>query len=330
MTISHRRAFSQSLLLITTVALSVAARQLPSGPTPAAHLPPGSAQVEAPILVTFNFSVWDKQSRPIRDLDPHRLHISIAGREQAIDSLVPVPGRPISVIFLEDQSGSRFDQVGRKKAYFEMPATSRFLQSLASGGNSVAVASFAQGIKIFGPMQGGFSHDPNDIDSELRSLLQEVPRGPTALFDAVSWASKQLGSQPGFRAVVLVSDGMENSSHETLDGMVAAAQASKLSVFFLDTIDAEKNETNKRSIRDSERDLSEAASRIGGETFRLSDARDADLDFAKIAADITFSYSVSFRFESLKPVTELRNLKVKVDGDGVQVLGPSGTYALPR
>lgn len=326
MTGSRQQNLRSFLLSFSVLIFSISARKL-SAPALAAHPASQSAQAGASIPVTLNLSVWDKQNRPVRNLDASQFHIFVAGHEQAIESLVPVPSHPISMVFLEDQSGSRIEQVGQKKSYFEMPAASRFLESLAAGGNNVTVASFAQGVKVFGPIQEDPSSDPNHIDSTLVTLTHNVPHGPTALFDALSWASKQLASEPGYHAVVMVTDGIDNFSHASSNETVAIAQASKISVFFLDTIHS-GNEQNRRTISGSEHNLSEAARRIGGESLFMDDARSADADFAKIAAHIATSYNVSFRFDSSKLAKELHSLKVTVDGDHLTVFSPAGDYAL--
>jgi|SRR5579872_606734 len=317
-------ASSNALFYSAFLVAAVLAIQLPCEPAPKRQQPSQSGEGQSAIWVSFNFNVRDNHDHPIRSLSANQVHISVDGKEQTIESLIPVSPHPISIVFLVDQSNSRRAGL-RGNIYPELqPALDCFRRLLASGA-SVQVAEFDNEPKP----EGGFSTTVPDLFNSMQKLARSEPGGATALFDSLAWASKQVTQRPGYRAIIVTTDGDDNLSRLGPNASIAEAQAAKASLYFVNLSRVEGVE-NESLIRRETNTLTELARRAGGESQILDNPLGAKAIFDRIAEDIATSYNVSFRLDSAKPQLELQSLKITVDGHRLKVFAPSGNYALPH
>ncbi|HKN61029.1 MAG TPA: VWA domain-containing protein [Candidatus Acidoferrales bacterium] len=315
---------SSALFYGAFLVAAVLAIQLPCGPAPKRQQSSQSGEAPSTILVSFNFNVRDNHDHPIKSLSANQIHISVDGKEQTVESLIPVTPHPVSIVFLVDQSNSR--RAGpRGTVYPELqPALDCFRRLLASGA-SVQVAEFDNEPKP----EDGFSTTASELFNSMQKLARSEPGGATALFDSVAWASKQVAQRSGYRAIIVTTDGGDNLSRLNSQESIAEVQVAKASLYFVNLSRIERVE-NESLIRRETNTLTELARRAGGESLILDKFLGAKAIFDRIAEDIVTSYNVSFRLDSAKPQLELRSLKVTMDGDRLKVFAPSGTYALPH
>lgn len=283
-----------------------------------------SGNMEAAIVVNFSFNVRDNQERVVQDLSPNQMHVFVAGKEQKIESLTRVPPSPISIVFLVDQSGSRMGG-SHQNIYPELqPALDCFRPLLATGA-SVLVAGFNDE-----PMpEGGFATTAQDLFASMQVLDHRRPRGSTALFDSIAWASQQFGQRPGYRAIIVSTDGDDNMSRIKAEAFVPQVQAAKASLYFVNLAHLE-HDTPQRFVRRDTNILIDTAKSVGGESLILDNPENMKAAFNRIAEDIATSYNVTFHLDSPKRVTKIHSLKITVDGDRPKIFAPSGDYALPR
>jgi VWFA-related protein len=322
-----RNSFSASSALFHSAFLvaAVLAIQLPCGPAPKRQQSSRSGEALSTILVSFNFNVRDNRDHPIKSLSANQIHISIDGKEQTIESLIPVTPEPVSIVFLVDQSNSRRDSP-RGTVYPELqPAFDCFRRLLASGA-SVQVAEFDNEPRP----EGGFTTNASELFNSVQKLARSEPGGATALFDSVAWAAKQVAQRSGYRAIIVTTDGHDNLSRLNSQESIADVQVAKASLYFVKVSPGGERVESESLIRSETNTLTELARRAGGESLILDKFHGAKAIFDRIAEDILTSYSVSLRLDSAKPLLELRSLRVTMDGDRLKVFAPSGTYALPQ
>lgn len=317
-------AYSRALFYGAFLVMAVLAIKPPSGPAPKRERPSQSAEAQSSTVVSFNFNVRDKHDHSVKTLSPNQVHIFVDGKEQIIESLVPVPPQPTSIVFLDDQSNSR--RTGpHGTTYPELqPALDCFRRLLASGA-SIQVAEFDNEPKP----EGGFVTSVPDLFNAMQKLARSQPGGATALFDSLAWASSQLAKRSGYRAIIVSTDGDDNLSRLDADASIAQAQAAKTSLYFVNVSRIGPLE-DESLIRRRAKTLTDLATRVGGESQTLENPIEAKAIFDRIAEDIATSYDVSFRLDSARPQSELQSLKVAVDGDRLKVFAPSGSYALPH
>ena len=72
------------------------------------------------------------------------------------------------------------------------------------------------------------------VGPELRAAINRRPQlGLTAIYDAVTSGVVNLCKQPGYNAVLLLTDGMDNASSVTLNETIAFAKANRVPVFVI-------------------------------------------------------------------------------------------------
>jgi hypothetical protein len=284
-----------------------------------------SGDAQSSTLINFNFNVRDNHDHPVKSLSASQIHISVEGKEQTIESLTAMPPRPISIVFLVQQSNSRRFGPHERGFYPELqPALDCFRHLLASGA-SVQVAKFDNEPTA----EGRWAATATDLFDSMLKLARSEPGGASAFFDSLAWASKQVAQRQGFRAIIVSADGHDNLSQRTLEESVAEVQAAKASLYIVNLSNSETI-VNDKLIHDETTTLTELARRAGGESQVLGYPLDAKTIFGRIADDILTSYNVTFQFVSSKPQSELRSLKVWVDGNHMKVFAPAGDYTLPH
>jgi VWFA-related protein len=148
--------------------------------------------------------------------------VTIDGRPAPVTK-VKAPGktgRQVSALLVVDTSGSMraSDNIGRAKA-----AARRFVEELQPGGKAGLLA-FAD--------QPAPASVLTDKQAQLAAGIDRLKAaGETALWDAVAAAAAALSQAPGDRAVILLSDGEDNRSTNTLNEAITAAQKAHVTVY---------------------------------------------------------------------------------------------------
>jgi Ca-activated chloride channel family protein len=154
-----------------------------------------------------------------------------------------------------------------------------------------------------------------DDMSRLHAALSAAPaRGMTALYDAVDRALEhlQLGTRDR-RALILVSDGGDNASSQTLDAVLEHARRANAVIYSVTLDDPDNRDARPRVLKTLARDT-------GGDAFTPRRADDVTRAFAQIAREIRSAYMIGFS----PPDTAgggFRSVRVVVDaGDGRQLI----------
>jgi VWFA-related protein len=105
---------------------------------------------------------------------------------------------PLSVVIAIDNSGSMRPRLAETRE-----AAKSFLDLLAPA-DSIQVVGFAQQVKILGPMS-------SNRTAAGKAIALTTARGNTALYDALFTSIDLLKDRPGRKAVVLLSDGVDDN-----------------------------------------------------------------------------------------------------------------------
>lgn len=155
-------------------------------------------------------------SRPLAISD---LALRDNGQPRAIESLVPAADQPLNVVVLIDSSESMLEELPLVKK-----AASEFARSIIPANGSVALVAFAQ--QRF--WLTGFTKNPSLIDNGLERL---VPRGQTHLYEAVIEMLYELQKMPGRRALVVLTDGVNQGGAFELDHVVHYARYAGVPIY---------------------------------------------------------------------------------------------------
>ena len=189
----------------------------PARPRPPAARPPGSRAASAPPraaadvsvgYVLVPFVVTDRKGRPVGDLREKDVTLLADGVPVAYDLFQGSADAPVSYAVLLDGSGS-MGLAGK------MEGARAALETLAATrvpGDDFALFVFAEGeVKEV----VGFTEDAGRIVAAAR---QVKPWGKTAFRDALArMPEKSLQGKNGSKAIILLSDGIDNDSADHRD-----------------------------------------------------------------------------------------------------------------
>jgi VWFA-related protein len=176
----------------------------------------------------------------------------------------------------------------------------RFLEGLRPG-DQVSLLGFNDNV---------FTLAPRSRDQAARVKAIDLMRawGGTALYDVVLNGLNLLGRYPGRRAMLLFSDGDDQSSHASLEAAVARAEASDATMYVIG---------QGRAIRapDLQTILRRFATISGGQHFFTEDVSKLDRFFEEILQDLSNQYLLSYAFPDSDRDGRLHSIRVQV-GDG--------------
>jgi len=255
--------------------------------------------------VNLVLSATDHRGHFVRDLSPSDLAISDNGEPPAkITYFERRTGLPLRVAVLIDTS----DSVGYRFA-FELKSAQGFLKKVLRPKDDAALIV-------------GFSQQPNlvqaltsDISRLFRALNSLKPKGETALYDAIALASDQLrmatDSVPVRRVIVIVTDGVDNSSHIDLHQAVERALRAESVIYVMNIQDLPM--TNEERMGNQV--IRQLAAATGGRVLKGHENGDMAQSFRKLEDELRSQYALGYR-----PRQSIANFFFRP----VRVLGPKG------
>jgi VWFA-related protein len=220
---------------------------------------------------------------------------------------------PLRVALLVDTSDSI-----RKRFQFEKQAAAIFLrQTLRGQADQAMVAGFNTTFHL----SQSFSHDPRVLSAGVDRLS---PGGGTAVFDAVAKACDLLAAPgPGMvaRVLILVSDGDDNSSKNTLPAVVARAQQAEVTVYAVST--------NSLADSSADKNLKHLARPTGGQALFPGNVRKLTRAFARISEELRYRYAVAYRPPEIADNGSFHHIQIQArkSGKKLRVMARQGYYA---
>lgn len=240
----------------------------------------------------------------VKDLEADDFHLFVDDQPVPISSFERGVNAPISVIFLQDLSGSMANGL---KIGLSRRTIHRFL-AVRRPGDLFALASFAHartGVDV------PFTSDLERLHEAMDSW---APYGTTALHDAVSWLPEMtLDITSSKRAAVLISDGVDNASQiEAPDARERVRQA-ELPVYVMALTLGAVDESRADDVELSgiAKDLDELAYATGGKLFWIASQAAVDRACAVIFADLRQQYVLGFSTTAAGPVA-YRQIRVEL------------------
>jgi VWFA-related protein len=184
--------------------------------------------------------------------------------------------QPLSVVLTLDTSGSMTKAMGTAKA-----AASSFVDTLGAN-DSVGVISFNRTVTLLAPV-GSSKASAKETVSSL------MARGDTALFDALYASLDSTRGRTGRRAVVLLSDGVDDDgygktlSKKTIADIGALAKELNVPVFTIGL----GSEIDEKTLR-------QVASESGGAYFAAPTAADLQALYTKLGRQLSGQYHISY------------------------------------
>lgn len=263
--------------------------------------------------------VRDRRGQVVRDLVVEDFEVFDNGERRRIVSFTRGDDGPISLALLVDVSGSMKVDVHRASA---RRVVDQLLASLRTN-DEVALLTFDKGLSV----EQDFTSDW----ARIREALDEVePFGSTSLYDAIAETAGQLERErTGRRAIVVVTDGLDNASRMQPADVSGIASRSDVPVYVLAVVSAlDVPGTNAGTVgSQATGQLKNLAWWTGGDAFVVSSPAQMSVASRAVLSELRHQYVLAI--ESAGDAG-WRPLDIKTRRRELQVRARSGYFAMPR
>ena len=267
-------------------------------------------------VVNILATVTTKKGEIVRDLNQEDFQVAENGRPQQIQYFSRETGLPLTLGLLIDTSMSQ-----RRLMEAERAASYRFIDSvLREDKDQVFLMQFDLGSVLRQPL----TSSRKDLEAALTLVdtptMNELRIGAgdgTSLYDTVIKASNQIMKQRQDRkALILLTDGVDNSSDATLTDAVEAAQRTDTliySILFADPGAYAFGGVSGRGV------LERLSKDTGGGFFEVSKKAPIGEIFSAIEDELRSQYSLGFVSDQPVRSAEFRKLQVSAKRKGLVV-----------
>lgn len=258
-------------------------------------------------LVELYAAVTDRSGNLVNDLKQDDFEVYESGKKQEVVKFDAVKNLPLTVCMLIDTSGSMASSLASAQQ-----AATGFLQSVMKPGDKAFAVSFARRPHLeIAPT--------DDIEAVVQAISGLQAVGDTALHDALVHSLYYFRGVKGQRALVLLSDGDDNSSYITYKEAMEYASRSGVAVYtiglnltFFDT-----------SIKAK---LGELSSSSGGRAFFTNDPKELPAIYKQIETELRSRYLLAYNSTEAGTQTGYRPVEVKVKKPGLKARTEKGYY----
>jgi Ca-activated chloride channel family protein len=307
------------LTIIVVIALQVASGQSPKSTILDTKQEEPDAAKNLVInvdLVNVLFTVTDRKGKLVTDLSKDELKLYEDNKLQSITNFSRETDLPLTIAILIDTSSSI-----RDRFKFEQEAAVDFLyRTLRPKKDKALLITFDSAIELI----QDFSDNPEVVAKAIRQVR---PGGGTKMLDAIYLACQEkLKAETGRKIIILISDGDDNLSLETLNSTLEMAQRSDVSLF---TISTNSSGFFGLTAPKSDKILKRLAEDTGGRAFFPFKAEDLSQSFQDISSELRSQYSLAYRSSNGNRDGSFRAIKIDPERKNVKVKSRRGYYA-PR
>lgn len=283
-------------------------------------------------LITVPAIVMDRYGRYIPNLKQDDFRIYEDGVEQQIAYFSSID-QPFTVALMLDVSGSTQSQLAQIR-----DAANTFIAHLRSN-DRLMIVTFDGRLHVL--------TEPVTVDAVRRQKLQIPPvTDGTVLYDAVQSAMQRMEQVAGRKAIVLMTDGVDQNSHTSIEKTLDNISEQDVLIYTVryntlpqlpERLSQIKNEKVRRKIQErlmrgyavSEQYLRTLADKTGGRFYRADDLRDVAPAFAAITGELGVQYSLGYYPKASPATSDQRTIKVRVRYPNLVVRARNSYSALP-
>jgi len=244
-------------------------------------------------LVEVYATVLDHKGHYVDGLGRDSFKVLEDGRPQSIHTF-EANSDGISCAILLDTTASMAAALPRVKN-----SVVKLIDELADQ-DSVAIFTFDQRLIV----RQDFT---TDKDAAKRAVLRTRAEGETALFDALSESAEEVSKRAGKKALIVFTDGDDNSS--VLNANSAVTRAKKLGIPLYSVAEGEAMRSPK--LKKLLEDLSE---NTGGMSYHINKLDDIGTAFREIADVLQHLYMISYKPTSNPADAKWRKISLEVKG----------------
>jgi len=260
------------------------------------------------------FTVTDRHGRYIKDLKQNDFKVIDDQKPAELRSFNSETNLPLQVGLLVDASNSV-----RDRFKFEQEAAIEFLNAIIRPHYDKA---FVVGFDATPEVTQDFTDNTENLSAGVRMLRAG---GGTAMYDALYFACrdkllKQEQTGPVRRAIILLSDGDDNSSHVSREEAIEMAQRADTIVYTIST-----NVSGMKGKGDKV--LERIADATGGRAFFPFQMRDVSDAFVSIQEELRSQYAVAYKPANFVADGRYRTIEILAQDKGLKVRTRKGYYA---
>ena len=277
-------------------------------------------------LLLFPIRIRDKKGKPVTGLT--ETDLALKDQDQIVSGLYFSPGADrVALLFALDQSGSLREIISQQQDA-ALSLFSRF-----SDRSSIAVLRFSNTPLLIQP----FTKDVEAARSAFKFRAGRDQR--TAIFDAAAKSLEGFDDLPFVRSerriVILISDGLDNSSRTTPDSVIAAAEKARVS-FYVIHLPLFEPRDGRLEVRRPSKGFRDIAEKTGGKYFLLGDGKPAlapaqqDLTpiFQAIEDDLKSQYLLGFYIAESARDNRKHEFSLSLKPNGIEY--SAGRYGYSR
>jgi VWFA-related protein len=289
-------------------------------------------------VVNLYFNVKDKHGLLIPNLTKDDFEVLEDGKPQTIKYFSTDAVQPLTLGILIDSSASQTSVL-----QIEKEVGAAFLRDVLREKDLAYVISFDVNVDLL----QDFTNSVSDLKAALnRAKINGgspggmpgmgggpfptvgVPRG-TLLYDAI-WlgAREKLSAEVGRKAMIILTDGEDQGSQETIKNAIEAAQKADAMVYVILIADRGfyfaqgMGYSGDRAMRELARDTGGRVINVGNNEKKLKDA------FNQIAAELRSQYSIGYTPTNSKLDGSFRKVEIHTRDKDQKIQARSGYYAL--
>ncbi len=300
--------------------------------TPQVTGPPLKVTTE---VVNVYAVVRTKHGRLVPDLTKNDFEISEDNIPQKITYFTRETDTPLTLAIMIDTSPSQ-----EKVLYTEQREADAFLRQVLRPKDLACVIHFDLDVELL----QDFTNDQRLLDNAINetvingggasALPSSLPPptfpsgniGGTHLYDAVWLASNQLmNHEVGRKVLILLTDGQDQGSKETLDQALKAAQENNVIIYAIDIVDRAFYRFGNFSFNGGAV-LRKLCEQTGGRVLTVKKIEKTSGAFQEIARELRTQYLLGYTPNNPRKDFGFRRIKVRVTHGDYKVQARSGYY----
>lgn len=227
-------------------------------------------------LIQIQVLVTDRRGNPVGGLAPTDFEVRENGRPRPVERVHTARDVPLVLGLAVDSSDSVLP------IWRELHAiAANFLQATLAPGDRAFIVDFDDSVRLLQPLS-------QDEELLSRALGRLTPWGGTAVNDGLLFSLLQYGREPGRRALVVITDGLDVHSRTRPGQSADYAQRLGLPIYFIELAQSEETYAvhdpfawgARRAEREASGRLRQISRRTGGRVFPVR-LLDDDLPWAE-------------------------------------------------
>jgi VWFA-related protein len=323
------RVLIAGALSAAAVALSVVAQQKPAEELP----PPIKVDVD---VVNILASVRDRHNGLMANLNKDDFTLYEEGKQQTIKYFTRETDLPLTIGLLIDVSASQ-----RNLIEIERNAASQFFAQVLRKKDEALLISFGEEAELL----QDYTQSPRLLTEGLNRLrvssgvsgihpgpvpTASQPRG-TVLYDAVYLAAKEkLSTEVGRKAIVLITDGVDQGSRLDIKQAIEAAQKADAVIYSIYYYDPSAYGGHGMIMLGGggEGYLRKMSDETGGHVFTVNRKHTLDQVFKELQEEMRSQYAIGYTPTNDKKDGAFRRVELKLADKSLKVQARKGYYAI--